>query len=159
MEQSSGVVLISFQGLSVPLITVLREKLRATGALMTVVKNRLTKIAIAGTQAEPLSQVLTGPNALVFCKTDVPPTVKALADFEKESGGIQVRASFLEGTVYSTSQTQALATIPSRPELLAAMVGALESPISGLVFTLQGIINEFVYTLDAVADQRAAEAA
>jgi large subunit ribosomal protein L10 len=159
MGRTTGVVVIAFQGLSVPQITVLRNRLREAGAQMVVAKNRLVKIAIGETEAQPLEAVLTGPNALVFCQGDVPPVVAALVAFQKENAGIELRATYLDGTVYDERQTQVLATIPSKPELLSQLVGALESPVSGLVFTLQGIINDFVYTLDAVADKRAAEAA
>jgi len=156
MQEASGLVVISFTGLSVPAITDLRMKLRQADAAMMVAKNRLVKLAIAGTAAEPLAARLTGPNAFVFCRADVPPVVKALADVQKETGGIELQASFLDGVVYDQRQTAALATVPSRPELLSQLVGALESPVSGLVFTLQGIINEFVYTLDDVAEKKAA---
>jgi large subunit ribosomal protein L10 len=159
LSQSTGVIVIQFTKLSVPQITELRAKLRQVGGQMMVCKNRLVKLAVAGTGAERLSEELTGPNALVFCTGDVSPVVKALADFEKDLGGVQLRASFFEGTVYGQKPTQALATLPSRPELLSQLVGALEVPISGLVFALQGILNEFVYTLEAVADQKAGQAA
>jgi large subunit ribosomal protein L10 len=159
MGRTTGVVVIAFQGLSVPQITALRNRLREAGAQMMVAKNRLVRIAIGETEAQPLGAVLTGPNALVFCQGDVPPVVAALVAFQKENAGIELRATYLDGTVYNERQTQTLATIPSKPELLSQLVGALESPVSGLVFTLQGIINDFVYTLDAVADKRAAEAA
>jgi len=159
LESSAGVVVISFTGLSVPLITDLRNRLRQAGAQMVVAKNRLSKIAIADTGAVGLTPILTGPNALVFCRGDVPPIVKALVDFQKENAGVDLRATYLEGNVYNDRQTQALATVPSRPELLSELVGALESPISGLAFTLQGIINDFAYTLDAVAEQKAGQAA
>jgi len=159
LGSSSGVVVISFTGLSVPLITALRNRLREAGAQMMVAKNRLVKIAIAETDAASLSPTLTGPNALVFCRSDVPPIVKALVAFQKENAGIELRATYLEGNVYDERQTQSLATIPSRPELLSELVGALESPISGLAFALQGIINDFAYTLDAVAEQKAGQAA
>lgn len=159
LQNSAGLVVISFSGLSVPIITALRAKLRQVGATMRVAKNRLVKLAISGTDAERLADILSGPNAFVFCHSDVPPVVKALVDFRKENAGIGLRASFLEGAVYDQRQTEALASIPSRAELLSEMVGALEAPIGGLVFTLQGVLNEFVYTLDAVADKLANKAA
>ena len=154
VQRSAGVVVVQFQGLSVPQITELRAKLGKAGGQMMVCKNRLAKIAAAGSLAEPLANELTGPNALVFCTSDVPPVVKALAEFEKDPGGVQLRASYVEGVVYNQKQTQALATIPSKPELLSQLVGALEAPISGFVHTLQGIINEFAYTLDALVAQK-----
>ena len=159
LEKSEGVVVIQFEGLSVPLITQLRSRLRENDARMTVVKNRLTKIAFAGTPAEGLSEALTGPKALTFSYGDVPPVAKVLSEFAKEHGGISLEASYMDGNVYAKSQTEALASIPSKPELLSSVVGALNSPLSGLVFTLKGIISDVVYTLQAVADQKAEQPA
>ncbi|MBM3497714.1 MAG: 50S ribosomal protein L10 [Armatimonadetes bacterium] len=159
LQDARGLIVVSFTGLSVPVLTGLRAKLREADARLVVAKNRLMKIVVGGTAAEQLVEHLAGPNAFVFCRSDVPPVAKALVEFQKDNPGIELRASYLEGAVYEQKRTQALATIPTKPELLAEMVGALESPLSGLVFTLQGIVNEFVYTLDAVADKRAAEAA
>jgi len=158
VERSEGVILFSFTGLSVPSITELRRILRQSDARMAVVKNRLLKLALAGTETEPLSALLTGQNALTFCHGEVPPAVKVLTDFAKEHEGIVLRGGSMEGQVLDQAQTEALAAIPSKPELYGQIVGALNSPITGLVFTLRGMLSEFVYTLQAVADQKEAAA-
>jgi len=155
LEASTGLVVINQTGLTVPMATKLRSDLRKADARLTVVKNRLTKLALAGTDDEGLSEILTGPKALLFCNGDVPPAVKILAEFAKQNDGLlTLEGSYLEGNVYDQKQTEALADIGSKPELLSQIVGALNSPITGLVFTLRGIISDFVYTLQAVADKQ-----
>ncbi|MGQ9730966.1 MAG: 50S ribosomal protein L10 [Candidatus Zipacnadales bacterium] len=159
LAESTGVIVISYGGLSVPLMTQFRSQLRRADGRMMVVKNRLAKLALAGTEADTLNAILIGPNALVFCSGDIPSTVKFIADFAKEHGGIEFRASYLDGVVYNAVQTRALATVPSKEELLSSIVGALNAPLSGLVFVLQAILRDFVYTLKAIADKQAETAA
>lgn len=154
LEKSEGLILLSFTGLSVPGATELRRSLRQVDARMIVIKNRLLKLALAGSPAEPLNEQLTGQNAVMFCYAEVPPAVKVLTDFAKDHEGIALKGSVMEETLFDASQTEALAKIPSKPELLGQVVGALNSPIAGLVYTLQGMLSQFVYTLQAVADQK-----
>ncbi len=159
LDRAEGVVLFAFTGLSVPEITELRRGLRGAEAQMVVIKNRLLKLALSDTPAEPLSEDLTGQNAVMFCYADTPPAVKVLTEFAKDHEGIALKSCLMEGTVFGASQTEALARIPSRPELLSQVVGALNSPVTGLVFTLQGMLSQLVYTLQAIAAQKPEESA
>jgi large subunit ribosomal protein L10 len=159
VARSTGIVAFACTALSVPQISDLRSRIRKTDGRMFVVKNRLAKLALAGSAAEGLGGALTGQNALAFCYDDATAVVRTLADFAKEMGGVSLKGSFVEGTVFSAAQTETLATIPTRPELISQVLGALNSPMGGLVFTLRGIIADFVYTLQAVADKQAGQAA
>lgn len=159
LEKSEGLVLFSFTGLSVPGATELRRTLRQADARMVVIKNRLLRLALAGSPAEALDEQLTGQNAVLFCYAEVPPAVKLLTDFAKDHEGIVFKGSVMEGSLLDGSQTGALASIPSKPELLGQVVGALNSPLAGLVYALQGLLSQFVYTLQAVADQRSEQPA
>jgi len=159
VSRSTGIIAFSFGGMSVPLISDLRSRLRKADARMYVVKNRLARRALTDSPAEKLGGVLTGPKALAFCYGDATAVVKVLADFAREQGGVSLSGSYAEGAVFNAQQTEALATIPSKPQLVAQILAALNSPISGLVFTLRGILSDFVHTLQAVADQKAEQAA
>ena len=86
--------------------------------------------------------------------------VEMLPDHESESEqqdgkGIKIKGGIVEGAVLDAAGIRKVSTLPPRQELLAQLVASLESPISGLVGALQGVINEFVYTLQAVADKKA----
>ena len=97
---------------------------------------------------------------VVFCPCDVAGLAKVVTKFATESEqqdgkGIKIKGGIVEGAVLDAAGIRKVSTLPPRQELLAQLVASLESPISGLVGALQGVINEFVYTLQAVADKKA----
>ena len=85
-------------------------------------------------------------------------SAKVVAKFVDETNGaLQIKGGIVEGAVFDAKGIKKVATLPSRQELLAQLVAALQSPISGFVGTLEGIAREFVYTLQAIADKKSSE--
>jgi len=158
-SEAQTIYLTEFSGLTVAQAGELRSRVLGAGAQLRVVKNRLFKLALEGTQFEPLAEYLTGPNAATFCGEDPIAPVKALAEFAEEHGQPPVKAGFVEGKLISPEEAEELAKVPSREQLLAEVVGAVAGPISDLVFTLGGVVSELVYTLQAVADERGEQTA
>jgi len=150
-------ILTDYRGLSVAELTDLRKKLRAVNAEFRVVKNTLFKLA--GDGILPIGEMdthLSGPTAIGFAKGDPVGAAKVLIDFAKDHKAITVKAGVLSGKVYSDSQVVALSKTPPREVLIAQMMGSLNAPITGLVGTLNGILSNFVFTVQAIADQKAA---
>lgn len=157
--EAQNIYLTEFSGLSVAEANELRGRVLESGARLRVVKNRLFKLALQGTDLEPLIEYLTGPNAATFCGEDALAPVKVLTEFAEAHGQAPVKAGFVDGKLISREEAQQLAKLPGRQQLLAEVVGAFAGPVSELVFTLGGIVSELVYTLQAVADQRDEQAA
>lgn len=126
---------------------------------MEVVKNRLLKIAIHGTEYEALDEELTGPNAVTYCGEDPIEPLKVLAEFAKKHDQPAVKAGVVEGRPVSTDEIAKLAQVPGRDELIASVVGGISAPVTGLVYTLSGLVSDLVFTLEAVADKRGEEEA
>lgn len=158
VEESVGLYLTQYQGLNVRDIDELRRQVGKTGAAMIVSKNRLMKLALQGTRAEGLAEYLTGPNAAIFCTGDPVAPAKALQDFAKTHDVVTWRGGYLDGQIIDAAGMMKVATLPSREELLASVVGAISAPVSGLVGTLNGLLSDLVYTLQSVADQKGASA-
>lgn len=155
LKQSKGVYLTDFTGLDVPTFTELRKKLREEEVSFLVVKNRLAKLAVKEAGVEGLDDLFTGPTGLVCSVSDPVAPARVLAKFANDSDGKPViKAGYIEGDVYVDAQLEALAKLPPREVLLAQMVSAMQSPISGLVYTLSGILQKLVGTLQAVADKK-----
>jgi large subunit ribosomal protein L10 len=143
-----------YRGLRVAEINELRRRMRESDVDFRVIKNRLMKIAVADTDSGPLSELLTGPTALAFCDDPVP-AAKALVEFAAAHEVVNIKGGLIDGELCSEDVVRRLATLPSRLELLAQLVAGFNAPVTGLVYTLRGILSNFVFTLQAVAEKRA----
>jgi len=155
LAQSRGQILTDYRGLTVREITDLRRQLRQAGAEFHVVKNTLYRLATDGNLPPELEPHLHGPTAVAFIRGDEAAAAKVLVDFIKQARKTEIKALVLGQRVYPASAVETLAKLPSREVMLAQLLGALQSPISGLVGTLSELIGQFVRTLQAVADKKA----
>jgi large subunit ribosomal protein L10 len=122
------------------------------------VKNTLAKRAIEETSFRELDQFLVGPTGIVFCPDEPMESAKVVTKFAEETNGaLQIKGGIVDGAVFDAKGIQKVATLPSRQELLAQLVAALQFPVSGLVGALEGILSEFAYTLQAIADKKSSE--
>lgn len=154
LDRSHGTILTDYRGLTVTEITDLRRRLQQVGAEYHVVKNTLFTIA-CGDRAEHLREHLAGPTAVAFALEDPVGPAKTLFDFIREKRKVEVKAGLIDGALYNAEQVRQLSQLPSRETLIGQVVGAIQSPLYGLVGTLQGVINNFVWTLQAIHDQKA----
>lgn len=160
VAESSGMYLSEFQGLSVAALTDLRTRILAAGGRIEVTKNRLLKLAIEGTAAQALEEHLEGPTAVTFCTGDPFAPARAMKDFAKtltaDSQRWTIKAAFVDGRVFGPSAAPALAELPTTDEIKSSVVGAIAGPANALVHSLNGLLSDVVFTLQAVADKRGA---
>jgi len=160
LDAATSVYLTSFEGLTVAEAGELRGRLIEAGGSLQVIKNRLLKIAVVGTDYESMAELLTGPNALTYCTEDSIEPLKVLAEFAEGHGQPPVRAGVVEGRVLSPREIERLSKVASRDQLIAEVIGGFAGPVNELVFTLGGLVSELVFTLQAIADEQGgAEAA
>lgn len=153
---ATTVILTDHTGMSVKQFSTLRSRLREADAQFRVVKNTLVKLATQGTPVQDLVSNLEGPTSMAVTQEDPVAVAKIIAQFMKESKLLQLKGGFIEGRIVSIEDVRSLSTIPPKPQLLAMLVGGLQSPIAGLVGTLQSTLGSLVMTLQAVADKQAA---
>lgn len=151
-----GVVLVSYNKLTVADATLLRRKFRERGVEYKVIKNTLTRIAADELGLSGLDGLLEGSNGLATCKDDPVAPAAVLKEFiaETKSEAITVKAGVLDGRVISPAEVQALADLPSREQLLGMVAATLLAPISGLARALNGNITKLAYALEAVRKQK-----
>jgi len=154
LSESKGAILTDYRGLTVSEITDLRRRLQGAGAEYHVVKNTLFKIA-CGDHVGELEEHLTGPIAVAFALQDPVAPAKTIFDFIREKRKAEVKVGLIEGRVYQAEGVRELSLLPPRQVLIGQALGAIQSPLYGLVGTLQGIVNNFVWTLQAIHDQKA----
>jgi len=163
LKESPAVILTEYRGLTVPQTNDLRKALNPSGSSYSVVKNTLFKRAaeeasIASNEA--LEAALSGPTAIVFAEKDAVASSKAVLDYitANRNTPLKVKGALVSGKFYDAKGVEALSKVPPREVLISQMLGSFNAPITGFVTTLNGIIANFVYTLQAVADKKQAEA-
>ena len=160
LSKRSSAICVDFLGVNVEQISRFRQELRSASGEYQVVKNTLARRAVAGTPFENLTEFLVGPTGIVFCPEDAANVAKVVTKFAEEGGkGIVVKGGLVEGAVLNADGIKQVSKLPPRQELLSQLVSSLQSPLSGLVNTLEGVTREFVLTLEAVAAKRASEEA
>lgn len=156
--RAKAVILSDYRGLNVAEITELRKRLREAGMEYKVVKNTLATLAARQAAIEGLEKYLVGPIAMAFSYEDPVAPAKVLANFAREFRKLELKAGILEGKVIGEAEVKALAELPSREQLLAMVLGALQAPLRGLATVLAGPLRNLAYGLEALRKQRAGEA-
>lgn len=143
-----------YRGLTVAEITDLRKRLREIGGELIVAKNTLTLRAAKDTGYEAIEELLAGPTALAFAFGDVSKTAKAINDFNKGPKKLVVRGGLLGNTLMGPNVLDQVASLPTRDQVLAQIVGGVSAPVSGVVGVLNAAITNVLYVLQARIDQQ-----
>jgi len=152
---AKAIVMAENRGMPVADMTQLRAKARASGVYFRVVKNTLVRRAVADTPYATLADKMVGPLAYGMGPDPVA-VAKVLSDFAKGHDKFVITGGAMPGQVMSAKEITALATLPSREELLGKLVGTMQAPIAKFVRTLNEVPSKFVRTLAAVRDARPA---
>jgi len=152
-------VLADYRGLNVAEMTELRVKARESNVYLRVIRNTLAKRAMSGTEFECLSQAFIGPSLLALSVEDPGAAARLMKDFAKSHDKLQVRALAIGGELLDASRLDAVATLPTRDEALAMLMGTMLAPITKLAQTLNAVPSKLVRTLDAVRVQKEEQAA
>jgi large subunit ribosomal protein L10 len=157
-EQVAGaqaIVVAEYRGLEVGDITVLRANARKNGVYLRVLKNTLVRRAVAGTPFEGLQGAMAGPLIYGISKDPVA-AAKTLHEFAKGNDKLVIKAGAMANYVMDAAGVKALATMPSREELLSKLLGTMQAPIAQFVRTLNEVPTKFVRGLAAVRDAKQA---
>ncbi len=154
IADAQSIILAEYRGLEVEAITVLRRKARESGVSLRVLKNTLARRAVAGTPFEMLADQMSGP--LIYGISDDPvAAARVLNDFAKGNQKLVLKAGAMRNNLLDVDAVKALATMPSREELLAKLLGTMQAPIGQFVRTLNEVPGRFVRTLAAIEKQKA----
>jgi large subunit ribosomal protein L10 len=125
----------------------LRRKIAGTGARYKVVKNSLIERAAKGTAVEPIAQKLAGTTSVAFTETDPVALAKALTEYAKGNPILTFKCGVVEGRVVSLADLTALATLPSKEQLLSKVLFLLNSPAQRVASTLSGVARNLAYVI------------
>jgi large subunit ribosomal protein L10 len=152
---AQAIVMVENRGMAVHDMTKLRAKARASGVYFRVVKNTLVRRAVADTPFASLAERMVGPLAYGIGPDPVA-VAKVLNDFAKGNEKFVITGGAMPGQMMSTKDIAALASLPSRPQLIAKLLGTMQAPIVKFVRTLNEVPSRFVRTLAAVRDAKSA---
>jgi large subunit ribosomal protein L10 len=153
VAKSQSIVVAEYRGLNVDAVTKLRRQARGQGVQLRVLKNTLARRAVSGTPFAGLSDKLVGPLVYGF-SADPVAAAKVISGFAKDHDKLVVKAGAMPNFVMDDKGVKALATMPSREELLAKLMATMQAPIGQFVRTLNEVPARFVRTLAAVRDAK-----
>lgn len=159
LSGANAIVLVDYKGINIEEVNQLRNRFRSSKVDYLVQKNTLIKIALNELGITELDPYLVGPTAVAICLNDEVAPARVMTTFVKEIMEDKkfptFKAGYVAGHLFSQDQLRNLASLPSRDELIAKVVGTAQAPISNLLGVTQGIIRKFVYAVDAIAKKQA----
>ncbi len=155
-SSASLVVVADFKGMTVEELTELRNKIREVNGQLFVVKNTLARIALQGSTHDVIAPMFK-ENCVIALGIDDPVAVaKAVSDFAKASKKFELRHGSLDGKLMSVAQIDALASLPSKEQLLGQMLGTMNAVPTNLVSLMANMIRPLLYALKDLEKKKAA---
>ena len=150
--EAALVVVTQQTGLTVSESTELRTRMREAGAGYKVTKNRLAKLALAGTPYEPITDLFSGPTAIAY-SADPVAAARVAVNFAKDNDKLTVVGGAMGDTLLDENAVKALASLPSLDELRGRLVGLLNAPAPKVAGVLQAPAGQLARVFGAYANQ------
>ncbi len=142
LKNSPAGVVVNYQGITVEDDTKMRKALRAAGVNYMVMKNSLTGRACDEVGLSDMKQYLTGMTAIAIGTTDAIAPAKVLKEYAEKIESFNILAGYLDGKVVDDATVKQLADIPSKEVLIAKFLGSIKSPLYGLAYALQAVVDK-----------------
>ena len=153
-ESSKVVVLTDYKGIKVEDVTALRRQVRGAKGRFKVIKNTLSRKVFKDDKYAGFRKLLKGSSALAFGQDDPVELVKTITEFTKTNKQLTVRAGLVDGQILTAEQLAVLATLPSRPVLLAQLMGWLNGPMGNFLGILDAQMGNFLGLLKGLEEDR-----
>ena len=155
-KSAHSAVAAEYRGLTVEEMTDLRRQARAGGVVLKVAKNTLVRRAVEGTEFECLQDGLTGPLLFAFSMEDPGAAARLVKDYSKSNDSLIAKLVAIGGELYDSTELNRLASLPTRDQALAILLGVMKAPIEKFVRTLAEPHTKMVRTFAAVRDSQQA---
>jgi large subunit ribosomal protein L10 len=148
-ENVASVIIADYRGITVPVVTAMRDDFRKNGCHYRVIKNSLVKIAVKGSKMEPLSQLMVGTTAVIW-SNEIPQTPAKLAlQWAKTEPKFKIMGGYYEGQVLDAAGVDSLSKMPGKDEIRASMLMTFLAGPQSFVAQLNAGPQNFAYLLDA----------
>jgi len=156
LKSANSIIFADYRGLTVEQDTEMRAALRKEGIDYKVIKNSITSFAAKNCGLDGLEDHLKGPTSVAMSEDIVAPA-KVLSEFAKKYDVLELKAGVVEGEIIDMSKIKALASLPSKEELIAQVVSGFNAPISGFVNVLSGNLRNLATVISAIAEKKGKE--
>ncbi len=158
--EASGIYFADCSNVKAKDISLLRRSLRESEVMTKVVKNRLALLAFKELGLEnPIQSFLSGPTSLILTKQDPVIPARIIKELTKKFAEFKIKGAYFDSTVFPADQFNYLASLPTRPELQALLVGVLNQPLQGFVMILDNLLSKFVVALQEIRQKKEQEPA
>ena len=154
LNSAETLIVTRYKGLSAQDINELRKELKKIAGEYLVVKDSMAKKALKDSANSAITEFIQGEVGIAVHKSNLSIISKMLVKFSKEHEPLKICGGFADGAILSNQEIIAIAALPSREVLLTKLAIILNSPIQGLVVSLNGIICKLAYALNAVKESK-----
>lgn len=157
LESSTAVYLTDYHGINVEDISSIRNQFRDEGVRYKVYKNTLVKRALDEVgKYDKIADHLVGMTGFAFTTTNPLAPAKIINKYFGEKEKLSLKACYVEGEYFDGSQLKTLATLPTKNELIASIMGSLDSPVSGIVGAINAVMRDLVSVVEQISQREAA---
>ena len=157
LEGSTAVYLTDYHGINVEDISDIRNQFRNEGVRYKVFKNTLVKRALDEVgKYDKIADHLIGMTGFAFTSTNPLAPAKIINKYFVDKEKLSLKACYVEGEYFDGSQLKVLATLPTKDELIASIMGSLDSPVSGIVGAINAVMRDLANVVDQISQREAA---
>jgi large subunit ribosomal protein L10 len=154
-KDAEGIILTVYQGLTFPQQDAVRRNLKAAGNDFKVVKNTVLKKAFASCGVDGLNEHLVKSTALLLVRKDFAAAAKIITKYAKEFAPLDIKAGYADGRVLSAKEVLVISELPSKEQLIANMLAAMNAPAQNFVSVLTNVERSLLNVLKAIGEKAA----
>jgi large subunit ribosomal protein L10 len=157
VRKANGMFFTDFQGLTVEQATELRREFFKVGVEYRVVKNTLIQKALEQvTGFDAVTPKLVGPTGVAFAFEDAVIPARVIQKFADKHNKLSLKVCVLDGQVYEGSRLKELAQLPSRKDLMASILGSVQSPLAGVPSVVNAVLRDLANVVEQIEKKKAA---
>ena len=145
----ASVVIADYSGITVPVVTAMRDDFRKNGCHYRVLKNSLVKIAVKGSSMEPMSALMTGPTCVIWSNESPQAPAKIALKWAKDQPKFTIKGGFFDGQLLDAKGVDSLSKMPGKDEIRASLLMTFLAAPQDFVRTVIAGPQNFMYVLDA----------
>ncbi len=157
IQNSSAVYLTDYTGIKVADISAIRNNFRKEGVKYKVFKNTLFERAINETgKYEKLADHLVGMTGYAFASDNPIAPAKIIKKYFDDNNKLALKACYIENQFYPGTKLDEIASLPTKNEIIAGILGSINAPASGIVGAINAVMRDLVSVIDEISKKKAA---